>query len=231
MRTSSTRSQSAVEYVFLVAGGLLFVMLAIIILRGGIFGESPKRINETTNSFITNYGHNYLCFDNFDAETLDRYTVYSGAWRFNDRKLTADAAQEGLLMGDCHLGNFSLSVKVKRAAVGSAGIVFRALNSTSSYNLTVDSGGSVKITVSPDNSLVNSGTLPVGVTLANGFTVRLDVYDHDFSVYVNGAAVPGLSPVSDSTYIAGLAGFYSSAGGAGYSEFDDFMACEAPCQS
>ncbi|MFH1106972.1 MAG: hypothetical protein V1787_03680, partial [Candidatus Micrarchaeota archaeon] len=65
------RSQTATEYVFLIAGALMFVMFAFLVIRGGLFTSGAHKIGTETNSLANESLHPYLCWDNFDAEVLD----------------------------------------------------------------------------------------------------------------------------------------------------------------
>ncbi len=51
-----SKAQGSLEYILLLGGILLIVVLAIIILRGGVFNQATRQINENYNAWeeVTN---------------------------------------------------------------------------------------------------------------------------------------------------------------------------------
>lgn len=223
--TRNQKGQTAMEYVFLIAGSLLFVTLILLALRGGVFMQGGQRVNETTNSFLDLYGKNYVFFDNFDSGSADQWEPVSGTWAVENKEYAQlEDSAEYLSLAKKTGSNFSYQGRFRKDNAGYASLVFRAQNATYYYEFSVERGVAYFYEhASGTTQTLAQAPFPLTGPPYSG-TLRVDAYGTAFTFYVDGTPVFG-GPVSDSTFSEGQ--FGAATDGAGF--FDDLKACPQAC--
>lgn len=233
------RSQTAIEYLLLIGGGLLFVTLIILILRGNLFPSASNKIQLDMQTYFNQYAREYLFVDTFDTNAADRWIPVGGSWSAQNKEFSGTGA--GLSYVDLTLSNFSYTALVRSSGpVGKASLLFRMQSSSAFYSLDLaNSGSQLTATLSKTVSGVSSpifGPYTVNADLSKGVYARVDANGTNFSVYLNNQPVNlpkfWASDRSGATppYLEGLVGVADSQAGE-QAFFDDvyIIKCSGQC--
>ncbi|MFH1442610.1 MAG: hypothetical protein ABIG96_01115 [Candidatus Micrarchaeota archaeon] len=139
--------QTALEYIMIIGGAILFVVLIVIILRSGILARGVEDIEGKSDDYRDTYLKSYLVFENFNSGTSKKWNSDACDWQVSGGKYGNQ------ISGDCetfvqgYYDNFTLEFKVRNTNPGGApnalvGAYFRYADSTDNYRV-VMSGGTV----------------------------------------------------------------------------------------
>ena len=202
-KTPRLRGQTALEYVMIIGGAILFVVIIVIILRSGILRQGTQDIEEHASDFQETYLTNYLVYENFDSGTSKKWTEKLCTWQATSGKYVSAT-------GDCisivqgYYDNFTLEFKVRRtggAPNGEVGAIFRSDGTlANSYAVVL---GNTDVRLLKDGGGVAQGLHGIPDINAIDTEVKVKAYSTHFDVYVNGAKIFG---VDDATHMSGRAG-------------------------
>ncbi|MBU1197175.1 hypothetical protein KJ765_01545 [Candidatus Micrarchaeota archaeon] len=229
LRLNGKRAQTAMEYTFLIAGALLFVLLVFIMLRSGVFTASEHNIGHQTGTFLDEYGKSYLCYDNFEKTQARNWEPVSGSWSVQNREYAQlDNGGSGFVsFVQCAPSDFSYQGLIRTmGGLEGAGLIFRAQNTSNYYQVVLLAASeTINLQLVQDSGVTMLDTCSTcfdGALLGTGLTVRVDVFGNQLTVYVND--VQKLT-ATDNTFSEGLLGVYSVKEGF----FDSIRACSTPC--
>ncbi len=227
MRYLKSRSQTALEYLFLVAGALLFVLFVVLILRGGILPRTTNKISEDVKSYFDKHARYYLFFENFDTGTSYRWENDTEGWSVQNGVYVSPNSGKSVV--GLTLSNFSYTAFVDTSDFGTGGLVFRYRNRTNYYDVYVqDSPKTVYL-----RRIINGGgpawtSKPITAEPRKGLYLRVDANGTNITVYVNNVAF--ISEI-DSTANPDLEGRVGVEAIAGSTKFDDvgIFSCVGQC--
>ncbi|MFH1106973.1 MAG: hypothetical protein V1787_03685 [Candidatus Micrarchaeota archaeon] len=216
------RAQTATEYIFLVAGAIMFVTFVVLVLRANLIGETAVKLEKDVGTYFGWYAKNYIFFDNFDAGAAKWTPSPADSWQEDNGQYHALAA--GVSYVGLTVSNFSYSVWL-RTQGGSSGIVFRMQNETTYYSLEASSSPHTADLVShgPGGS-VTLATFALSSDPNDGMTLRLDAMAGEVSVYDNGAFI-ATQNLPAGYYDRGLLGLVSD----NLASFDNVQICKEAC--
>lgn len=197
---NKARGQTALEYVLIVGGAILFVMLVVLILRSGIVtGGSGKIATEVEKLSKCYTRPNLIFFHNFDSGTAGKWTNMTVGWVVENKKYvqanTSGIPSGALTLAKTDASNFTMEFKARLTApVASDKVIGAAINSSfdgkkAYYILFGDLGGGTGVFL---YSIVNEiytpvmldNTIPLDIT--QEMVIKLKVYGTNIKVYVNG---------------------------------------------
>lgn len=208
------KAQTSMEYIMIAGGAILFVVVVILILRGGVLSETPAKIRTDLDKYKDKYLGTYLLFDNFDAGLSRKWTPDSpAAWTVVDGVYTSAADAPHTSLSRFIFSNFTFEVKMRQDPVGNGGgvgIVFRK-NDLHRYEVLVDDG---LVHFMKDGVSLHNYAAPANEWIM----VKLKAKGLDFTITVTTSAGTSEESFTDSDNYAGKFGFvtYSDKG-----EFDD----------
>jgi hypothetical protein len=157
------------------------------------------------------YTPNYF-YDNFNANNMDKWTIYGGTWSASTGVATVNAGPgykaiaTNEILGDL---DFMTDVQFDSLA-GNAGVIFRVSNpavgadSYTGYYAGLDSAGSV-ILGKANNNWTFLASTAFTVTANTTYRMRIVALGSSIKVYVNDMNTPKIN-VTDTSYTSGLIG-------------------------
>lgn len=114
------RAQTAIEYIFILGGAIMFVVIVVLIIRGNIFGTQPNKINQDLGNLTKCLIHeNLLLYDNFDEGSDANWFNKTPAWYFQNKiynqteKPLFGAIGHRITLTRKIMSNFTMLLKVK----------------------------------------------------------------------------------------------------------------------
>ncbi|MEK6954638.1 MAG: hypothetical protein AABX01_06510 [Candidatus Micrarchaeota archaeon] len=210
-QTPKTRGQTALEYVMIIGGAIMFVVLVVIILRSGILSGGVADVQKKSEDYQKTYLQNYLVFENFNTGTSKKWSPSPGPTIQNGR-LKLLSGEQFTVQGT--FTNFTLEATGKRTGGGGKfGVILRSLG-TRSYQVYLDGSNVV---------LIGNNALPASVPALFAYsdnidaTLKVAAYSNNIEVFVNGVSK---FKITNADAFMGSAGVYTD--GVTSAEFDSF---------
>lgn len=167
-QSQKSKGQTTIEYIFLVVGLIIFVILVYTLLRSNIINPGEKRINDTTQDVPWSSDFT-IFYDNFDSGSIEQWGKISGDWQAKNlgySQLEISLPEKSTIAGKTSWINYY--AETKAAFSGSA----------STYpSLLGGIGGRV--------NRLTGGRYVCGVELTSATTAKLVLYRFtDFATYV-----------------------------------------------
>ncbi|MFH0971638.1 MAG: fibronectin type III domain-containing protein [Candidatus Micrarchaeota archaeon] len=92
--SNKERAQTTTEYLFLVVGVIIFIVLVYTLLQGNLVGKEQVKTQERIAGFLK-IGEYLLFSDNFDAGRADQWKIINGDWGVENKEyVQSDIADE-----------------------------------------------------------------------------------------------------------------------------------------
>ncbi len=201
------KGQTAIEYLFIVGGAIMFVVLVVIIIRSGVLSSGTRDVEEKSGDYLQVYGKPYLFFDNFDSDSAsdqkwDNKTVH--VWSAADGYYSVSTAEAGsaLAITRNSFSNFVAEVKFKADNFAGTGIRFRTNNAgIGGYVLQFEA---TQISLSGPSA--PPAPIPFSPSANTLYTFSIEAIGDQITVYRDGTQI---FSITDSTYSSGRIGIYS----------------------
>ncbi|MFH0971639.1 MAG: hypothetical protein V1835_03665 [Candidatus Micrarchaeota archaeon] len=200
------KGQSAIEYVMIVGGAIMFVVLVVLILRSGVISHAINDLENKTGDFETKYIKNYLFYDDFDSPsaTKNKWINLTGWWIVDKGVYNISAPSGGYKITNARgrFGNFTIETRLRRTSGLSVGFGIRIRTNSSAPN-----NGYILL-VNTANTLFLGGVinqnLP-GLDLTQWHYLKLKAEGNTFDLYIDGAHYGPFSD-TDNTWMSGNIG-------------------------
>jgi hypothetical protein len=107
------RGQTTTEYLFLIVGIIIFVVLIYTLLKGNVVTPQQNRTSDDMVKWLKNT-EAVIFFDNFDSGTSEQWTVVTGNWLVENKEYLqkdASASQKGSIAGKNSWVNYFAETK------------------------------------------------------------------------------------------------------------------------
>ncbi len=109
------RAQTTTEYLFLVIGIIVFVVLVYTLLQGNLVSKSTEKTQAGLGDFLKT-GERLYFFENFDSGTATRWTEISGNWAVSNKEYVitdSTPSQKSSHAGETAWRNYYADVKIQ----------------------------------------------------------------------------------------------------------------------
>ncbi|MBU1197176.1 hypothetical protein KJ765_01550 [Candidatus Micrarchaeota archaeon] len=188
------RGQTATEYLFLIGGAILFVLLIILMLRGSVISSSSHKISADMDRFFNDYARYYLFYESFDSGNAYRWTPDQGTWGIENSEYLGIGAGNSTVAVTLH--NFSMNAFIRTSSNG--GLIFRKRNASNYYAVMVNVGNTVQLTRTTDgNTALLAGPAAFTGDLQEGVYLRADANGTNVTIYVNNIAYLSVNDLTE----------------------------------
>ncbi|MFH0971239.1 MAG: family 16 glycoside hydrolase [Candidatus Micrarchaeota archaeon] len=211
------RGQTAIEYVMIVGGAILFVVLVVLIIRSGVIARATTDVEQKSGDYLDKYGRPYLFFDDFGSigGTNSKWNNTGGVWLIQNGKLVVPAVVDASIYTRSVFTNFTMEFKAQRTAGTTLGVRFRR-RGTSYYQLEVNPGIS-QMTLTGNGVFQSASDAAIAAVASSEVRFSIRAYGDIIQVFVNGNLL--IDTIDPAPLLSGQIGLYADAGT--QAQFDD----------
>ncbi len=207
--------QTALEYIMIIGGAIMFVVIVVVIIRSGIIAGQTEKVGEDVCKFQDKYLQpDIMIFDNFNSDETKNWQPSAGTWQvINNAYIggsTPGTDDETFTFRS--FSNFSVIIKVRQNVIGASdgiGMYFR--NGTGAYVLEMaGAAGDDAIAIKKvGGATLYSGTLVNG-DFNNWVVLKLRAKGNTIELYQEIKCKDNfIVSISDSSYTYGKFGLFS----------------------
>ncbi len=182
--------QTALEYIMIIGGAIMFVVIVVVIIRSGIIAGQTERVNQDVCAFEKKYLRpDIMMFDNFDAGTASNWVPSSGDWAVINGAYTGGPSDtiEDKTFSKTPFSNFTFVMKFRlkkgaNAAGNIGGVYLRHIDSSKYYGLFFINSNTPNRIFFSDFNAVNIDS-PITGTFSDWQVLKVKAYGNKFDVY------------------------------------------------